>query len=117
MIAIERSSRQLLRRGERMQLGEALVADQVRPQSAVGGPDRIVDENGHAAILGRGHAPRLALRHRLTSGKLVVWCETPVGCPRSQEKSCVRTRRSGDVRKQQSSREIPGAFRSPTKQV
>jgi hypothetical protein len=34
-----------------VQLGEVRVAHEVRPQTAVRGPLRVVDENGHAAIL------------------------------------------------------------------
>ena len=56
MIAIECSRRNTLRERESVQLVEIRVADQVGPQPAVGGPDGVVDENGHAVILS-GNAP------------------------------------------------------------
>jgi hypothetical protein len=35
-----------------VQLVEVVIADQVRPQSSVGGPAGFVDENGHPTSLG-----------------------------------------------------------------
>jgi hypothetical protein len=36
---------------EGMKLVQTLIADQVRPQPTMGGPDGIIDENGHAASI------------------------------------------------------------------
>ena len=64
VVAVESAGRDALLLGERVQLGQIRVADEMRPQPAVRGPDGVVDENGPVAILGRGHTSGLALRHR-----------------------------------------------------
>jgi len=51
VIQIEGAGRDAVLRRERVQLGQIRVADEVRPQSAVRGPDGVVDENGHVEIL------------------------------------------------------------------
>ena len=52
VVQVEGAPGKPLRGRERMQLAEVRVADQVRPEPSVRRPDRVVDENGHAAILG-----------------------------------------------------------------
>lgn len=52
VVAVEAATGKALGRGERVQLVEIAVADQMRPQAAVGRPARIVDENRHAPIIG-----------------------------------------------------------------
>ena len=50
--------------GERVQLVERGVADQVRPQHAVGGPCRGIDQDRHRMILGTGAAGGAGLADR-----------------------------------------------------
>lgn len=52
VVAIESALRNALRGRERVQLVEALVADEVRPQPAVRRPHRVIDEYGHTPSIG-----------------------------------------------------------------
>ncbi len=51
VISVEAARRDVVDPGEGVQLVKALVADQVRPEPAVRGPERIVDEDGHDSIV------------------------------------------------------------------
>ena len=51
VVAIESTPRDVLRRGEGVQLGQIVVADEVRPESSVGWPPRRVDQDGHSPII------------------------------------------------------------------
>ncbi|GAA4488914.1 hypothetical protein GCM10023171_29200 [Microbacterium panaciterrae] len=77
-----------MRGREGVQLVQGGIADQVRPEPAVRGPDRIVHEYRHAEILDadedrgseRGREPdtaALALRPASPSGKVAPWCTAP----------------------------------------
>ena len=51
VVAVEAASGDVVGIGERVQFVEIGIADQVRPQSAVRRPARIVDQYGHVAML------------------------------------------------------------------
>jgi hypothetical protein len=54
VVAVEAATRDPVGGGERVELGEIRVAHQVRPQAAMRRPARIVDEDGHPAIIFTG---------------------------------------------------------------
>ena len=94
MVMVERARRQLEQACERVQFVEVRVADQVCPEPAVRGPDRVIDENGHVAILGRNAPPRAALcdqaRHPV---KLSFGARALSSLTVDEDQPCIRTRR------------------------
>lgn len=117
VIAVEGSTGDALRCGESVQLVQIAVADQMRPESTMRRPDRVVDENAHVRDTNIDDAPRGSLCDSDADPLKLSFGARPLSAFPLQERSCVCIRRGGVVRKRKSSREIPGAIRSPTKQV
>ncbi|GAA4353453.1 hypothetical protein GCM10023087_22620 [Microbacterium rhizosphaerae] len=108
-----------------MQLLDALVADEVRPQASVRRPAGVVDEDGHAPILGgAGDAEGGTARRNPAllpgggaSGKVFLWCVRPRDCgrrPSPNESLC--DPELGRTRTSRLPRQF-GALGSQTKQV
>ncbi len=53
MIEVEASFGEFVCAREGVKFGEALIADQMRPQPAVRGPERLIDEDCHDLIVER----------------------------------------------------------------
>ena len=51
MVEIKAAARDVVGGGERVQLCQIVVADEVRPESSVGWPPRRVDQDGHSPII------------------------------------------------------------------
>ena len=57
VVEVEGSRRQVVAARECVEFVEAAVADEMRPVTSVRGPDGVIDQYGHSAIIRPGDSP------------------------------------------------------------